>query len=153
MEKIWRNQHVLGAYPPSSDCAHEQTEQLTKKLSEYLSEIGCHGNPGTRCVWREVSEQRLLSCPGMAGSHQWAGLENMEVLLLAWLSGGLAEPRLRPNSVGPPGAHCPSWNCPPHLSKEDKSATNILTLFQTTKPFPQSKRYTWAEYISGWAPF
>ena len=32
----------------------------------------------------------------------------MEVLLLAWLLWDLAEPRLRPNSVGPPGAHCPS---------------------------------------------
>ena len=43
-------------------------------------------------MWREVSEQRLLSGPGMAGSHQWAGLENMEVLLLAWLLGDLPSP-------------------------------------------------------------
>ena len=28
----------------------------------------------------------------MAGSHQWAGLENMEVLLLAWLLGDLPSP-------------------------------------------------------------
>ena len=65
----------------------------------------------------------------MAGSRQWARLENMEVLLLAWLLGDLAEPRLHPNSVGPPGAHCPSWDCLPHLSKEDEILQQIFLNF------------------------
>ena len=141
-QKIWRNQHVLGAYPPPSDCAREQTGQIPRKLSEYLSENSCHGSPGTHCVWREVSEQRLVSCPGLPGSPQWAGGENTEVLLLAWLSGGLAEPRLHPNSVGPqvltvlPGALSPS-----SLKGGKEFATNVLKLFQTTEPFLQSKCY------------
>ena len=80
-------------------------------------------------MWREVSEQRLLSGPGMAGSHQWAGLENMEVLLLAWLLWDLAEPRLRPNSVGSPGTQSPSWDCLPHLLKEDESLQLIFLNF------------------------
>ena len=42
---------------------------------------------------------------------------------------------------------------PSSLEGGRESATNVLKLFQTTEPFPQSKCDTGAEYVCDWAPF
>ena len=93
-------------------------------------------SPGTRRVWREVSEQRLMSCPGIAGSPQWAGGENTEILLLAWLSGAWLSPGSVLTLWGLQALTVPRGTLSPSsLEGGWESATNVLKLLQPENHF------------------